>query len=70
MGAQSLPLALPFAHRFGRRVLVRAALLMTAVTALSMAAFTMMAPFDAMHQKRLFVLHTENVRRAPTASTG
>lgn len=34
---------------------------MSIVTAVLMGVFTMKVPFDAMHQKRLFVLHLENV---------
>jgi hypothetical protein len=60
-GAQALPLVLPFAHRFSRRVLLRAILLTGALTAVAMAVFSTWEPFDPMHQKRLFVLHMENV---------
>lgn len=62
IGAQALPLALPFAHRFGHRVLMRAVLLLGAITALMIVVFSLKAPFDQMHQKRVFVLHMENVR--------
>jgi hypothetical protein len=53
---------LPSAHRFGRRALRRGVILLSIVTALLMAIFARRLPFDAMHQKRLFILHTENVR--------
>jgi hypothetical protein len=67
-GAQSLPLFLPFAHRFGHRVLSRAVLLSAFATVLAMAVFCTWHPFDEMHQKRLFVLHLENVRTFPLSS--
>ncbi|KAI0630537.1 hypothetical protein C8Q77DRAFT_1211545 [Trametes polyzona] len=60
-GAYILPLTVPFVHRFGRRFLVRAIVFLTMVTGLVMAVFSMRAPFDAMHQKRLFVIHMENI---------
>ncbi|KAI0820291.1 hypothetical protein BC628DRAFT_1524628 [Trametes gibbosa] len=60
-GSYILPLTVPFVHRFGRRFLVRAIILMTMVTGLVMAIFSMREPFDAMHQKRLFVIHMENI---------
>ena len=62
MGATALPLVLPFAHRFGRRELRQAALLLSAITILAMGLFAMRVPFDQMHQQRVFVLHLENVR--------
>ncbi|KAF8885097.1 hypothetical protein CPB84DRAFT_1816896 [Gymnopilus junonius] len=61
LGAMTLPLALPFAHRFGRRALLRGIIYTSMATALSMAFFATLDPFDSMHQKRLFILHTENV---------
>lgn len=61
MGAQLVPLALPFFHRFGRPFLVRATGLFFTVTVVTMAVFAMRKPFDEMHQKRIFVLHLENV---------
>lgn len=61
VGAYTFPLALPFVHRAGRRTLVRAALVCAGATVLAMAVFARRSPFDAMHQRRLFVLHMENV---------
>jgi len=61
MGAYNLPVALPFAHRFGHRVLSRSVVLLFLITGITMAVFAMRSPFDEMHQKRLFVLHHENV---------
>lgn len=62
LGAQALPLIVPFAHRFGHRKLLNAIVLSTIATAIAMAVFSMKHPFDKMHQKRLFILHSENVR--------
>lgn len=62
MGAYNLPLALPFAHRFGHKVLFRGIALSILITGATIAVFAMRSPFDDMHQKRLFVLHHENVR--------
>lgn len=62
MGAYNLPLVLPFAHRFGYRVLSRTTIVFVLVTGATMAYFSTRSPFDDMHQKRLFVLHHENVR--------
>lgn len=56
-----LPLSLPFAHRYSRSVLVRAVTLFGVLSVIGMVAFSMRQPFDAMHQKRVFVIHAENV---------
>ncbi|TFY54790.1 hypothetical protein EVG20_g9564, partial [Dentipellis fragilis] len=63
-GAYTLPLALPFAHRYGPRVLSRTVVLLLACTVASAAYFATREPFDPMHQKRLFVLESEDVRCA------
>ncbi|KAI0676099.1 hypothetical protein C8Q78DRAFT_369024 [Trametes maxima] len=60
-GAYILPLAIPFVHRYGRRILVRAVIVSSLLTGVAMAIFAMRSPFDAMHQKRLFVIHMENI---------
>lgn len=65
-GAYSLPLVLPFVHRFPRRTLKRAAILPTFLTAIAIAVFAMREPFDVMHPKRIFVLHMENVSELGT----
>lgn len=66
-GAYTLPLLVPFIHRFGRRTIVRATLLCTMATAVAIAAFSVRSPFDEMHQKRVFVIHMENVSGASTS---
>lgn len=60
-GAYILPLAVPFVHRYSRRVLVRTVILLSMVSGLAMAVFSARSPFDPMHQKRIFVIHMENV---------
>lgn len=60
-GAYALPLAIPFIHRYSRAVLVRSIVIVSVLSTLSIAVFFMREPFDAMHQKRLFVIHMENV---------
>ncbi|KAF9458872.1 hypothetical protein BDZ94DRAFT_1225561 [Collybia nuda] len=61
IGAQALPLVLPFSHRFGPRALKRGVVYMSMITAIVIAVFSMRVPFDDMHQKRVFILHLENV---------
>lgn len=61
IGALGLPLLLPFAHRFGRKSLFRGVILMSIITVATTAVFSMKNPFDDMHQKRLFIVHLENV---------
>ncbi|EGN96948.1 hypothetical protein SERLA73DRAFT_57990 [Serpula lacrymans var. lacrymans S7.3] len=61
MTCYTLPLSLSFAHRFGQRTLTRILKLLVLATGVSMAIFSMKSPFDSMHQKRLFVLHLENL---------
>ncbi|KAI0684198.1 hypothetical protein BC835DRAFT_1523949 [Cytidiella melzeri] len=60
-GAYALPLAIPFIHRYPRAVLMRSILIFSTLTMISIAVFAMREPFDAMHQKRLFVVHMENI---------
>ncbi|KAJ7923479.1 hypothetical protein B0H13DRAFT_1979948 [Mycena leptocephala] len=61
LGSQALPLAIPFAHRFGRKSLRKLVVVLSAVTLVNMAIYSRKDVFDEMHQKRLFVLHLENV---------
>lgn len=60
-GAYALPLTVSFVHRYSRAVLKRSIVLLTILTTVSVAVFSMREPFDDMHQKRLFVVHMENV---------
>lgn len=54
---------LPIVHRVRRNDLLTIILGISAVTGVIMLLFTGVAPFDPMHQKRLFVLHYEDVSR-------
>ena len=60
-GSVTLPLLLPFVHRFPR-ITKRAIFVSSILTAVAVAVFSAREPFDHMHPKRLFVLHMENVR--------
>ncbi|KAI0091617.1 hypothetical protein BDY19DRAFT_983891 [Irpex rosettiformis] len=60
-GAYALPLSIPFIHRWPRTVLKRAIVLLSILTTLAIAVFSAREPFDAMHQKRVFVVHMENI---------
>ncbi|KAH7891014.1 hypothetical protein F5I97DRAFT_2052216 [Phlebopus sp. FC_14] len=61
LGAFTTSFAVPFAHRFGPQKLRRALLLAVLVLGAVMAFFYREVPFDRMHQKRLFVLHKEDL---------
>ncbi|KAI0705019.1 hypothetical protein C8T65DRAFT_653452 [Cerioporus squamosus] len=60
-GSYILPLLVPFLHRFNHRTLVRVVVLLAMATGLAIAVFSVRSPFDPMHQKRLFVIHMENI---------
>lgn len=60
-GAYALPLSIPFIHRWPQAVLKRSIVLLSVLSALAIAVFSVREPFDAMHQKRVFVVHMENV---------
>lgn len=51
----------PFAHRFGPTILRRALVLAIVALGVVMAFFYNQVPFDEKHQKRLFVIHMEDV---------
>ncbi|GJE93217.1 M28 family metallopeptidase [Phanerochaete sordida] len=55
------PLFVPFTRRYGRSFLTRSILIVSMVTAVAIAVFSARNPFDTMHQKRLFVIHMENI---------
>ncbi|KAJ3539089.1 hypothetical protein NMY22_g4892 [Coprinellus aureogranulatus] len=55
------PSVLPLVHRFGKRALLRGIIATSILTAASIAYFSAREPFDDMHQKRLFIIHMENV---------
>ncbi|KAL5492913.1 hypothetical protein ACEPAI_4361 [Sanghuangporus weigelae] len=55
------PLTLPFFQRFGSRFIRRSMLFLCFVTGASMILFSWRSPFDSMHPKRLYVIHSENI---------
>ena len=61
VGAYTLPSVIPFFHRFSRRNLARSVLFLSVFSAVTMLVFRQREVFDEMHQKRLFVIHMENV---------
>jgi len=62
VGAYTFPSVIAFVHRFNRRTLVRSILFLSALSAVTVLVFREREVFDEMHQKRLFVIHMENVR--------
>lgn len=61
VGAYAFPNFVAFVHRFNRRILIRSILLSSLLSGVVMLVFMQREVFDEMHQKRLFVLHMENV---------
>ncbi|ESK96806.1 endoplasmic reticulum metallopeptidase 1 [Moniliophthora roreri MCA 2997] len=61
LGTIGFPLFLPFVHRFGRKFLVRSTFAASVATAIAIAVFAARDPFDDMHQKRVYILRTENI---------
>ena len=62
VGAFAYPSLIPFSHRFSRRTLFRSVLCLSLLSGAAMLVFMRREPFDEMHQKRLFIIHMENVR--------
>jgi hypothetical protein len=62
MGSYTLNLTTPFVHRFGMPALRKAVIFSLLVVGVVMAVFARKEVFDKNHQKRLFVLHKEDVR--------
>jgi len=61
LGSFTLPFTLSFFHRSSRATLGKAALVVWAVAIVAIAVFAQRNPFDEMHQKRVFIVHMENV---------
>ncbi|KAF9644527.1 hypothetical protein BDM02DRAFT_3121775 [Thelephora ganbajun] len=61
VGAYSYPNVVAFAHRFNRRTLVRSVLLLSVFSSVAILVFKEREVFDEMHQKRLFIIHMENI---------
>jgi len=62
IGTYSLPGVVAFVHRYNRRTLVRSVLFVSLLSGVVILVFKQREVFDEMHQKRLFVIHMENVR--------
>ncbi|KAJ7056182.1 hypothetical protein C8F01DRAFT_1029694 [Mycena amicta] len=61
LGSLSLPLVVPFAHRVGPQTLRKMVGVLGVGVLLNIAIYAQKDVFDEMHQKRLFVVHLENV---------
>lgn len=61
LGSYTLNLTTPFVHRFGLPALRKAVIIMFLVVGIVMAVFARKEVFDINHQKRLFVLHKEDL---------
>ena len=60
-GSYLMPLVIPFFHRFGRRFVLRSLTHLALLSSVMILLFTQLNPFDAMHPRRVFVVHNENV---------
>ncbi|KAG1845888.1 hypothetical protein DFJ58DRAFT_664100 [Suillus subalutaceus] len=61
LGSYTFNLTTPFVHRFGLPALRKAVLISFLVVGVVMAVFARKEVFDKNHQKRLFVLHKEDL---------
>jgi hypothetical protein len=63
VGFLSIPMALPFAHRYGERFLIRAVLFLVAASTVIAGVFfhPSWKAYDAEHPKRILSLHMENI---------
>lgn len=57
----TVPLVTPFSRRFSHGVRMKAVTILSIATLASVAAFYLRSPFDERHQRRLFVLSSDNV---------
>ncbi|KAI0262019.1 hypothetical protein BGY98DRAFT_1192657 [Russula aff. rugulosa BPL654] len=57
----TVPLVTPFSHRFPRSVRVKAITIMSIATLAVAGVFALRSPFDEQHQRRLFVLSSDNL---------
>lgn len=67
LGSYTLNFTTPFVHRFDLPVLRKAVVSLLLVVGVVMAVFARKEVFDKNHQKRLFVLHKEDVSASSLA---
>jgi len=60
--ALAFPLVLPFVHRYGQNTMFYAVIGLNVVLYATSILFAQRNPFDELHQRRVFVLTTDNVR--------
>ncbi|KIJ43580.1 hypothetical protein M422DRAFT_229023 [Sphaerobolus stellatus SS14] len=61
LGFYTIPLLIPFAHRFGKKMTQHSVFFFLGLTVFSMAYMANLRPFDSMHPKRMFIMHSENI---------
>jgi len=59
--AYTLPLVLPFAHRYGTNFIFYTIIGLHVVLYATAAIFMQRSPFDELHQRRLFILSSDNI---------
>jgi hypothetical protein len=64
------PLVTPFSRRFSQSVRMNAVTLLNIATVVAVAVFALRSPFDDTHQRRVFLLGSDNVRLSCGFSLG
>ena len=62
------PLVTPFSHRFPENVRMNALTILNIATVVAVAVFALRSPFDETHQRRVFLLGSDNVRSSSRLS--
>ncbi|KAH9021484.1 hypothetical protein EDB84DRAFT_1512163 [Lactarius hengduanensis] len=57
----TVPLVTPFSHRFSENVRMNAVTVLNIVTVVAVAIFALRSPFDDTHQRRVFLLGSDNI---------
>lgn len=57
----AVPLVTPFSHRFSDGVRMNAVMILNLATLAAVAVFALRSPFDDTHQRRLFLLGSDNI---------
>lgn len=58
----TMPLFTPFSRRFSENVRMNALILLNILTVVAVAVFALRSPFNETHQRRVFLLGSDNVR--------